>query len=248
VLNSFIYGADLVFHCAAELHNVSMMQSTNVKATEALIEACRAVPVKYFCFISSAGVIGLTNTLVVDESTPCNPQDEYEVTKAAAELLVSQNKPGASTVILRPTNVVDRDKPGVFLMAKDGGWANRLKVFIKGGECAHLVHSHDVAAAATFFISHEFENPECFFVSKDDDPLNTIAGVWSTFRVADNNSRSPKSLLCLPHWLPRYLRRICGRNSNSGKVIYSSEKLRGFGFKFSYGVRAMAQELVIKNG
>lgn len=247
VLNRFVSGADIVFHCAAELHDVSMMQSSNVEATEALITACQSQPVRYFCFISSAGVVGLTNTLVVNESTPCNPQNEYEVTKAAAELLVAQHKPGTTTVMLRPTNVVDSDKPGVFVMAKEGGLANRLKVFIKGGECAHLVHAHDVAAAAVFFISHEFEKPECFFVSRDDDPLNTVAGVWNTYRrVEDDHPK--KDVLYLPHWLPRYLRKFFGRHSNSGKVIYSPEKLKAFGFEFVYGVHAMAQELVVKNG
>lgn len=247
VLNRFVSGADIVFHCAAELHDVSMMHSSNVEATEALITACQSQPVRYFCFISSAGVVGLTNTLVVDESTPCNPQNEYEVTKAAAELLVAQHKPGTTTVMLRPTNVVDSDKPGVFVMAKEGGLANRLKVFIKGGECAHLVHAHDVAAAAVFFISHEFEKPECFFVSRDDDPLNTVAGVWNTYRRVEDDHRE-KDVLYLPHWLPRYLRKIFGRNSNSGKVIYSPEKLKAFGFEFLYGVDAMALELVVKNG
>lgn len=247
VLSRFLDGADLVFHCAAELRDVSMMRSTNVNATEALIEACRVVPVKYFCFVSSAGVIGLTTTLVVDETTSCNPQNEYEITKAAAELLVAKNKPGATTVILRPTNVVDNDKPGTFLMVKEGGWLNRFKVFIKGGECAHLVHSQDVAAAATFFIGHEFCEPECFFVSRDDDPLNTVAGIWNTYRMARSGG-TEKSVRYLPHWLPRYMRKIFGRNSNSGLVIYSSEKLLGFGFKFIYGIRSMAQELVVRNG
>lgn len=248
VLDRFISGADLVFHCAAELHDVSMMQTTNVKATDALITACKSVSVKYFCFMSSAGVVGLTNVPVVAENTPCNPQNEYEVTKAAAELAVVQHKPGATTVILRPTNVVDSDKPGVFLMAKEGGWINWLKVFIKGGECAHLVHAHDVAAAATFFISHDFDKPECFFVSKDDDPLNTVAGVWNTFRRVENNNHPQKGVLYLPHWLPRYLRRISGRTSNSGKVTYSSGKLHGYGFKFVFGIQSIAQELVVKNG
>ncbi|MGE1155982.1 NAD-dependent epimerase/dehydratase family protein [Pseudomonas kitaguniensis] len=248
ILHRFLSGADLVFHCAAELHDVSMMRSTNVDATQRLLEACKPIPLKYFCFISSAGVIGLTDQIVVDEDTPCNPQNEYEITKSEAEKLVVRYKPGNNTVILRPTNVIDMDKPGVFSLVMQGGWVNRLKVFIKGGECAHLVHAQDVACAATFFIEHEFEKPECFFVSKDDDRLNTVAGVWDALRAAQSGARQGKKVLHLPYWLPRYLRKLSGRDSNSGNVIYSSEKLTEFGFTFIYGVRSMSQELVVKNG
>lgn len=248
VLNRFLCGADLVFHCAAELHDVSMMRSTNVGATQKLLDVCESMPIKYFCFVSSAGVIGLTNISVVDENTPCNPQNEYEITKAEAEELVVRSRLGTHTVILRPTNVIDDEKPGVFRMAMEGGCVNRLKVFIKGGECAHLVHAEDVACAATFFIDHQFKAPECFFVSKDDDCLNTVASVWDSLRLARNTVRPRKKVSYLPHWLPRYLRKLSGRDSNPGNVTYSSEKLRSFGFKFVYGVCDMAQELVVKNG
>lgn len=248
VLRGFLSGAELVFHCAAELHDVSRMQATNVESTGFLLEACKALPIKYFCFISSAGVIGLTDTRVVDEKTLCNPQNEYEITKARAEELVVRRRSDTHTVILRPTNVMDDARPGVFNMAIAGGWVNRLKVFIKGGECAHLVHARDVASAATFFIDHAFESPECFFVARDDDPLNTVAGVWNTYSKAKNNGRPTKNIPYLPHWLPRMLRKMGGRNSNPGNVTYSSEKLSRFGFPFVYGIRSMAQELVVKNG
>jgi nucleoside-diphosphate-sugar epimerase len=248
VLNRFLSGAELVFHCAAELRDVSMMRTTNVVATEKLLEACKSMPIKYFCFVSSAGVIGLTPQTVVDENTHSNPQNEYEITKSEAEKLVVRERAGTHTVILRPTNVIDDEKPGAFLLAMDRGFVSRLKIFVKGGECAHLVHAQDVARAATFFMDHEFTAPECFFVSRDDDPSNTVASVCSSFHQARRNDSFRIRLLHLPQWLPRYLRKLSGRDSNSGNVTYSSEKLRSFGFKFIYGIREMAQELVVKNG
>lgn len=248
LLSRFLSGAELVFHCAAELHDVSMMRSINVEATEKLLEACKSMPIKYFCFVSSAGVIGLTDQTVVDENTACNPQNEYEITKCEAEKRVVRERVGTHTVILRPTNVIDNEKPGAFRLAMDKGWLNRLKVFIKGGECAHLVHAQDVACAATFFIDREFAAPECFFVSRDDDALNTVARVWSSLHQAHDSCRPSTGILHLPHWLPRLLRKLSGRDSNPGNVTYSSAKLRRFGFRFIYGVREMAQELVVKNG
>lgn len=248
VLKSFLAGADYVFHCAAEISNSSLMCSINVNATAALLDVCKLTNIKYLCFISSAGVIGLTTLKVVDETATCNPQNDYEITKWQAESLVSKGIPGTSVVILRPTNVISLSKPGAFLMPMVGGWVNRLKVFVKGGECAHLVHSHDVASAALFFMGSEYEHPECFFVSRDDDPSNTVAGVWTMYDRLRKDRSAGGMFRHLPYWVPCYLRRLAGKRSNVGDVIYSADKLRRAGYKFKYDVQMMAKELVEKNG
>ena len=64
---------------------------------------------------------------------------------------------------------------------------NRLKVFIKGGECAHIVHAEDVAEAAIHFVSTPVDTPQCFFVSCDHEPLNTFAGLWALYKAIENN-------------------------------------------------------------
>ena len=44
-LDEFIAGADLVFHCAAELNDESKMWDVNVEGTRNLMDACRVAGV-----------------------------------------------------------------------------------------------------------------------------------------------------------------------------------------------------------
>lgn len=91
LLKEFLHEADLVFHCAAELRDESMMWDVNVSGTEKLTDLIEKSSVQYFCHLSSAGVVGRTNVKWVDEETECNPQNPYERSKWAAEQIVARN-------------------------------------------------------------------------------------------------------------------------------------------------------------
>lgn len=117
---------------------------------------------------------------------------------------------GCSTVILRPTNVVDEDRLGELGLPADGSPKSRLKAFVKGGECAHIIHAEDVAAAAIYFMDRpRSPDPRIFFVSLDHDPLNTVAGLWSLYRgaAAGKNTEDFASFPYLPMVIPYMLRR-----------------------------------------
>lgn len=238
MLVKFIAGAESVFHCAAELNIPSAMWQANVIGTEQILKACRAEKIKYFCYMSSAGVVGRTNQKIVTEDTLCHPQDDYEHSKLAAEKLVKQGISGASVVILRPTNVIDSDRPGALGLAIHANIISRLKLFIKGAECAHIVHADDVAAAAVFFMGKDFLSPECFFVSCDHEPLNTYAGLWALYQAAKAGLPAGKLNfpLCLPIFVPYLVRKMFRGTGNKGDVRYSSDKLISYGFYFSYGL------------
>jgi len=59
--------------------------------------------------------------------------------------------------------IIDLGKKSLLGMAINGSWLNRFKVFLKGGECAHIVHAEDVADAAMYLTSRQFKEPRCFF-------------------------------------------------------------------------------------
>lgn len=112
VLENFLQNARLLFHCAAELMDYSKMWEVNVAGTERLLRIATQAGIEFLCHLSSAGVVGRTEEIWVDENTPCQPQNLYERTKLEAEKLVARLGSGCRTVILRPTNVVDHRKPG----------------------------------------------------------------------------------------------------------------------------------------
>jgi nucleoside-diphosphate-sugar epimerase len=88
-LRLFLKNVSHLFHCAAELHNESKMWSINVLATEKILNLIPASNITYFCYLSSAGVIGLTDDRLVNEQSKCNPQNQYEKSKWAAEKMVA---------------------------------------------------------------------------------------------------------------------------------------------------------------
>jgi len=246
VLSKFVLNAELLFHCAAELYDSKKMEEVNVNGTECLLNAALNTGVKYLCYISSAGVVGLTNEKIVDENTPCNPVTPYEKTKWEAEKMVAKGIDGCKTVILRPTNVIDETLPGGLNLPKSGSLKSWLKVIIKGGECAHIIHAEDIAAAATYFISHQFNAPRCFFVSCDHEPLNTFAGLWSLYNAIQNRKPvdSVQPVKHLPIFIPYFLRRIVRGYSNKGDIRYSSKKLLSEGFKFPLGLEGAIKRVI----
>lgn len=236
-LDEFIAGADLVFHCAAELNDESKMWDVNVEGTRKILTVSKNHRIKYFCHMSSAGVVGRTNIKWVDEKIPCNPQNIYERSKWEAEKNVARGIEGCKLVILRPTNVVAEERLGAISFVKNQSLSNRLKIFIKGGECAHIVHAEDVARAAVFFVKRPITNPQCFFVSYDHEELNTFSEIRSIYRnISKGESmENVKPDAHLPIAFPYIFRRLRGRHSNLGDVRYSSKKLLNTGFKYSFG-------------
>jgi len=245
VLKPFLHNASLLFHCAAELKDQSKMWDVNVLGTERMLHIVKDSSIEYLCYLSSAGVVGRTNIKWVNEETTCKPQNVYEQSKWAAEQLVAQGLPGCRIVILRPTNVVDVHKPGAIGMPMRGAWSDRLKVFLKGGEYAHIIHADDVAQAALYLNSHPIDAPECFFVSCDHERFNTFGGLWSLYK-AIQQGRSIEGIglvIHLPIIIPHVLRRLWRSSGNYGNVRYSSEKLLSTGFRYCLGAEGAVSRI-----
>jgi len=67
VLKNFMQNSQMLFHCAAELKDESRMWSVNVTGTERILKYAEYYGTKYFCHLSSVGVIGNTDLKLVDE-------------------------------------------------------------------------------------------------------------------------------------------------------------------------------------
>lgn len=245
-LRVFVRDAHLLFHCAAELYDESRMWDVNVLGTDRLLRIAEKSGIRYLCYLSSAGVVGQTYTKWVDERTQCQPQSAYERSKWAAEQLVAQGIDGCRIVILRPTNVIDEKRPGALSLPISGSWLSQLKVFLKGGECAHVVHAEDVAEAAMHFVSHRIDTPECFIVSCDHEPLNTFAGLWALYRAIEMNRPvdSVRPVVHLPFIVPHFLRKLWRGRGNRGDIRYSSAKLISEGFNFPLGILGAVKKVV----
>lgn len=244
ILRFFLKDVSYLFHCAAELHNEPKMWDVNVLGTEKILHLIPSSNVAYFCYLSSVGVIGLTDDLIVDERSKCNPQNTYEKSKGAAEQLATKGIDNCNIAILRPTNVIDEKRPGALALPIRGNWRDRFTVFLKGSECAHIVHVEDVADAAIFFMNTHFEKPECYIVSYDHDARNTYAGLWNLYkRYSHRNFTGNRPVFHMPMIIPHMLRSLKRGKSNRGNIQYSSDKLLSEGFRFSLGVEGTVQRI-----
>ena len=237
-IGRFLADAQLLFHCAAELNDESQMWEVNEKGTELLIKLVGNLNLKYFCYLSSVGVTGRTSEKWVNEETVCNPGNSYEKSKWAGEQLVKKGIKGCKVVILRPTNVVDDANPGQLEVVSNASWKNRLKIFLKGAECAHVVHAEDVASAAVYFVLHKVKSPSCFIVSYDQDQCNTYSDLFSLSQAltADEFPSQNEKPKYLPLVFPHLMRKLTKGSSNCGDVRYSSAKLMTEGFCFDVGI------------
>lgn len=224
VLSRFFKNATYVFHCAGEIHDELIMHKVNVDGTKNVYNAARVSGIRFFCHLSSAGVTGVTEAKIIDEDTPCFPQNIYEQTKYASEQIVSQKIEGCTTVILRPVNVVSGHRLGILSPMFRASLLDFVGAMIKGRERTHLIHARHVAEVAVFFMSKLFFDAEIFIVGLKLDHDDTVCRVW---RLIQN--KRPLSLLRMPFTLPLFfpylIRRARGIRSNFGDVRYSSDKL-----------------------
>lgn len=105
-LLNFVDNVDVLYHCAAEIKEESLMSVTNVKGTQNLIDVSKH-KIKHWIQLSSTGVYGPVRTGTIEEDHQYNPINEYEKTKLISDQLVLEagQKGFFSYTLVRPSNV-----------------------------------------------------------------------------------------------------------------------------------------------
>jgi len=145
-LSSFVDGVDVLFHCAGQLTDETMMYQLHVSGTQNLVDAASG-RIKHWVQLSSVGVYGPISEGVVTEDSPLNPMGEYEVTKAESDRIVlDAAKRGAfSCSVLRPSNVFGADMKNQSLFRMIDMIERGLFFFIgKRGASANYIHVDNV--------------------------------------------------------------------------------------------------------
>ncbi|MEW5949729.1 MAG: NAD(P)-dependent oxidoreductase [Thermodesulfobacteriota bacterium] len=139
----FVKGADLLYHCAAELRDTGRMYAVHVQGTSNLLKAAIG-RIGRWVQLSSVGVYGPHIAGVVTEETPLNPTGIYEKTKAESDLIIlrAAESEAIRFSILRPSIVFGEgmtnrslfqlvsaiDKGVFFFIGKRGASANYIHV------------------------------------------------------------------------------------------------------------------------
>ncbi len=117
---------DVIYNCAGELRNESMMHELHIDASMRLLSKISGNTTRWVQ-LSSVGVYGQSVSGEVLENSKFAPMGQYEVTKAEAEIKIKEYciDNGIPFSILRPSNVFSVDMPNNSL--------RQFVIFIKRG-------------------------------------------------------------------------------------------------------------------
>jgi nucleoside-diphosphate-sugar epimerase len=132
-------GCEVLFHSAASVKTWgprAELFEANVRGTENVLEAARAVGLKRLVHVSTEAVLVDGTPMVnVDETRPLpdRPIGNYSSTKCAAERLVlSVNSPELTTVVVRPRFIWGKDDTSVLATLVEAVKSGRFR-WVDGG-------------------------------------------------------------------------------------------------------------------
>jgi nucleoside-diphosphate-sugar epimerase len=232
-LTSFLDGVDILYHCAGEVGNESLMQELHVNGTQRLADAAQG-KIGRWVQLSSVGVYGVCRTSVITEDSKELPFGVYEQTKTESDNIVKNS--GTPYVIIRPSNVFGNDMPNQSLRSLLYVARKGLFFFIgkENTSLVNYVHVTDVVEALTRCGSDDKALGEVFNLSQS----TTVEKMITSFE-------SDKKILRLPEWIVRIIAGIFGWvprfpltpsrvDALTGRCVYNSTKVQKvLGFKYS---------------
>lgn len=192
---------EIIFHVAAAYRQARSTEETyrrvHVRSTERLAQAALASPVfKRFVHVSTIGVHGHIAHPPASESSPFNPDDDYQRTKAEAEIWIRQfaAEQGLPVTIVRPCAIYgpgDTRLLKLFRMVARGVFP----ILGRGRGLYHLIHVDDLVEAMLVAAVHQAALNETFIVgNREATTLERLAHI-----VAAAFGR-PVRVVRLPVW------------------------------------------------
>jgi len=236
-LSSFVDGVDILYHCAGEINNESLMQELHVSGTQRLVDAAQG-KIGRWVQLSSVGAYGVCRTGIITENSKEQPCGIYERTKTESDKIVKNS--GISYATLRPSNVFGSDMPNQSLIGLL--YAVRKGLFFFTGKenesLVNYIHVGDVVGALMHCGSDDKALGEVFNLSQSTTVENMIASFTS-------GMASDKKILRFPEGIVRIVAGVFGRipgfpltssrvDALTGRCIYNSTKVqKTLGFRYS---------------
>lgn len=237
-LERFVTGADILYHCAAELRDAGRMHLVNVVGTKNLAEAA-ANRIRHWVQLSSVAIYGRQPAGPVTESTPPEERNTYptSLTKLEAEKIVREysGKGGFSFSILRPCKIYGADMPDASLRSMAGYVGRGLFFFIgQPGASANYVHVDNVVEALLLCATHEAARNQAFNLCDGFTMEELVAA------IARSLGR-PAPRMRIPEWMARALSRAAARFIDGFPL--NEERIAGLTNRTIYATDAIRQHL-----
>jgi 2-alkyl-3-oxoalkanoate reductase len=244
-----LQGVQVVFHCAAKVGDwgqVGEYRAINVEALQALLEACRALPLQCFVHFSSLGVYAARHHhgTTEDEPLPSKHMDGYTQTKVEAEQLALryQRDHGVPVVVLRPGFIFGPRDRTVLPRLLDNLRSGQMR-YLGGGDRAmntvyvgNLVEAALLAAEKPHVVGQVFNLTDGEFVSK----RRFIEGIADGMAV-------PRPTKSVPLWVARlaawWMESSARRRDDPEPPRLTQGRLKFLGLNLDFSIEKAKREL-----
>lgn len=243
VIKAFVEKVDVVYHLAAELTDHSKMLSTNVRGTEAIVNAVKGTT-KLLIHLSSIGVFDFSTSLTIHEDSSKQTFNLYEESKLKAELVIenARKTEQVNAIILRPSIVLGLEMKSHILNHLKRLLDHGIDLNISREVVANFVLADDVVNALVFLFKEEDAIGENYNFSNDlalADFLGLIKNILPSKRRIHFSGKIFSNLLKVLKWFGITSISDDGIAFFSNKTTISSSKINeelGFRFDSNYPV------------
>lgn len=214
----------------------SMSLEQSVTAAGTMVRACAEAKAARLIHCSTVSVYGRTSGGRIDESTPCNPMDEYGRKKLAIEDAIRDADSGTCEVaILRPAAVFGAGGQNLTALVnslrRGSVLANYLRASLFGRRKMHLVPVQTVVSALLFLADCEQSlSGQIFNISEDDDAINNYRDVERVLIETLDLPDRYWPVLPVSSTVLKVLLQMRGRSELDPHCVYQSDKICRLGF------------------
>jgi nucleoside-diphosphate-sugar epimerase len=206
-----------VIHCAGIAHSkdTQSMHEVNVQQTIELARASMDAGVSKFIFLSSIGVNGKSTFTPFDESSSCEPYDEYSRSKFEAELELKKLVAGSemNLVIVRPPLVYGPDAKGSFNLLIKLCKSRIPLPFLLFNNKKSFIFVENLVSFLIACIDVKFSKTELFLISDMSDVSTS-----ELIALIRNKLGRPVFLFPFPVTILKYLLSIIGKKDLVSKL------------------------------
>jgi nucleoside-diphosphate-sugar epimerase len=217
---TLVSGYSVIYNCAGELHDESLMYSLHVEAIARMISACKKVAKLenrriHWVQLSSVGAYGpyflkSSAERFITEDSATAPRGMYETTKTLAdEIVCTAADEFLSYTILRPSNVFGPNMPNNSIRQLARMIRKGLFFYIgRRGAVSNYVHVDDVVDALILCGFDVRANGEIFNLSNDCDQDIVIKSIARALHVPEPTLQLNESLVRAMSALFFYVKRF----------------------------------------
>ena len=226
-LSEFLDNVDILYHCAGELANESLMNELHINGTQRLINQAKG-NVDRWVQLSSVGAYGTCRSGIINEESLEHPFGAYEISKTSSDELVKNS--GIPYTILRPSIVFGEQMTNNSIHKMISMINNGMFFYIgKSGAILNYIHVSKVVKSMIKCGNSMNAIGEVFIISQSMSIEKMVSIVLRSHGKKKQVYRFPEWIIRLIvfilKFIPNFPLTPSRINALTGRCIYNSTKI-----------------------